>query len=544
MNLQQVEEDFVTYRIYPTVPMDLVELRTKCLEVIGKYVQDYMWHQDTFALNVQEKYLSAKVTIGDNVEDEWYIISLLLKLTENLSVIAQVHDQDGEVLLIEAADHLPQWAQEPDLMENRVYLYQGSVHLIPIAKSPANLTPLPCGVPETETAINTVIKHCQVTLASDPVQKCIKKRLKNYPQDWLPMMHYCHVQVPKNLAKCLQRPHLVSKAIRAFYFRDSDDIKSSRYLKNFNPKQGLVKVGLRSTKCLYAMLAKQSFQPDKKAMWPLLDRRHPDFKASDLGGKLTQGFEIVFTTSETPKDKLFQSFIQSLTNAGYFQGQLQGSQKYNELYAKAKLDFQNSKNFPDFQDPVEELKELLETNCDDKIETLEEVDDDSWLDVELETFDEMLKSHFNVQSESSRSHQEIPSEIKNFLKTMSDLKGVEQNKSKDKKDFMDFRPDDLEKAFNKVLNIQEESDEDEDEEDIDFDETDFEGEMRSYFGQMSEELKGSKVTEDENDWTKPLDIDSKMLANLMESYNSQGGMPGPASTILEPLGFDLRRDTK
>ena len=82
MNLQQVEEDFVTYRIYPTAPMDLVELRTKCLEVIGKYVQDYMWHQDTFALNVREKYLSAKVTIGDNVEDEWYIISLLLKLTE------------------------------------------------------------------------------------------------------------------------------------------------------------------------------------------------------------------------------------------------------------------------------------------------------------------------------------------------------------------------------------------------------------------------------------------------------------------------------
>ena len=123
----------------------------------------------------------------------------------------------------------------------------------------------------------------------------------------------------------------------------------------------------------------------------------------------------------------------------------------------------------------------------------------------------------------------------------------QQKKSNDKEDFVDFRPDDLEKAFNKVLDIQGNSDDEEysDDEDIDFDEADFEGEMKSYFGQMSEELKGSKVNEEEdNDWTKPLDIDSKMLANLMESYNSQGGMPGPASTILEPLGFDLRKETK
>ena len=54
-----------------------------------------MWHQDTFVLNVKDKCLFGKVTIGDNVEDEWYIISLLLKLTERLSVIVQVKDQDG-----------------------------------------------------------------------------------------------------------------------------------------------------------------------------------------------------------------------------------------------------------------------------------------------------------------------------------------------------------------------------------------------------------------------------------------------------------------
>ena len=219
-----------------------------------------------------------------------------------------------------------------------------------------------------------------------------------------------------------------------------------------------------------------------------------------------------------------------------------GSQKYNDLLTKAKQDFES--NTHQIQDPLEELKELLNSNCD-IIQEIEKEDDDSWLDVELDTFDEMLKSHFGVQaSEPTKSHQEIPNEIKTFLRTMSDLKGVEENqKKKSDLDFVDFRPEDLEKAFNKVLDIQDNSeDEYYSDEDIDFDQ-DFEGEMKSYFGQMSEELKGSKVpeNEDDNDWTKPLDIDSKMLANLMESYNSQGGMPGPASTILEPLGFDLRQ---
>ena len=181
-----------------------------------------------------------------------------------------------------------------------------------------------------------------------------------------------------------------------------------------------------------------------------------------------------------------------------------GSQKYNDLLTKAKQDFES--NTHQIQDPLEELKELLNSNCD-IIQEIEKEDNDSWLDVELDTFDEMLKSHFGVQaSEPTKSHQEIPNEIKTFLRTMSDLKGVEENqKKKSDLDFVDFRPEDLEKAFNKVLDIQDNSeDEDYSDEDIDFDQ-DFEGEMKSYFGQMSEELKGSTPPLPQGRW-KPLNI--------------------------------------
>ena len=55
-------------------------------------------------------------------------------------------------------------------------------------------------------------------------------------------------------------------------------------------------------------------------------------------------------------------------------------------------------------------------------------DDDSWIDLKPETFDEMLKAHFKLKDEVDqttkiKSKQEIPSEVKNFLKSMSDFEG-------------------------------------------------------------------------------------------------------------------------
>jgi hypothetical protein len=192
----------------------------------------------------------------------------------------------------------------------------------------------------------------------------------------------------------------------------------------------------------------------------------------------------------------------------------------------------------------------------------------------------------------NKSTQDIPSEVKNFLKAMSDFEGVEteqqsdeitkstkkiskSDKSKspitkspkkesksdesdkivdffaDQFEGVDFNAEDFENAFKKVLGITDSDAEDQDENlksdsDSDQDSVDMEEdleseEMSQYFMQMSNELKDTKVTdpEDSEDWTKPLDIDSNVLSNLMESFRGQGGLPGPASTLLEPLGINL-----
>lgn len=59
---------------------------------------------------------------GDNIQDEWFVVSLLFHLTREVGgLIARACDSDGEFLLIEAADHLPQWAN-PETCEQRVSL--------------------------------------------------------------------------------------------------------------------------------------------------------------------------------------------------------------------------------------------------------------------------------------------------------------------------------------------------------------------------------------------------------------------------------------
>lgn len=57
---------------------------------------------------------------GENIEDEWFIVDLLYKLTKlHKGLIVRVVDSDGEFILIEAANHLPAWAN-PDTCQQRV----------------------------------------------------------------------------------------------------------------------------------------------------------------------------------------------------------------------------------------------------------------------------------------------------------------------------------------------------------------------------------------------------------------------------------------
>ena len=65
---------------------------------------------------------------------------------------------------------------------------------------------------------------------------------------------------------------------------------------------------------------------------------------------------------------------------------------------------------------------------------------------------------------------------------------------------------------------------------------------------MKGELQGTNVMsyndngdaiESLDELDKPVNVDATVLKNILESYNSQNGLPGPASTLLRPLGIDV-----
>ena len=86
-----------------------------------------------------------------------------------------------------------------------------------------------------------------------------------------------------------------------------------------------------------------------------------------------------------------------------------------------------------------QLRELLKEHMEDpkqsgsKKDDLKPEDDDSWIELKPETFDDMLSAHFKLKDDvtsdqsanKNKSTQDIPSEVKNFLKAMSDFEGVE-----------------------------------------------------------------------------------------------------------------------
>nr|XP_027233690.1 uncharacterized protein LOC113825110 [Penaeus vannamei] len=106
----------------------------------------------------------------------------------------------------------------------QVYLSKGHVHLIPLASSPASLTPLPSGTPSVMDAVSTVRRlpeHTRLAQVQAPPAK-----VDGYPGKISREQHVAHVYVPVGVAALLREyPTLVAPAVHAFCRRDVIDNK-------------------------------------------------------------------------------------------------------------------------------------------------------------------------------------------------------------------------------------------------------------------------------------------------------------------------------
>uniref|UniRef100_A0A8C7ZWI4 Uncharacterized protein n=1 Tax=Oryzias sinensis TaxID=183150 RepID=A0A8C7ZWI4_9TELE len=115
---------------------------------------------------------------GDNVEDEWFIVYLLQQITKTFSdLVVSVEDNDGEFILIEAADYLPKWLS-PDTSENRVFLFRGELHIIPRPSKSSSVGFPRNVVPSVEQALALLSAHPEACQASPGIRSALRKRLE------------------------------------------------------------------------------------------------------------------------------------------------------------------------------------------------------------------------------------------------------------------------------------------------------------------------------------------------------------------------------
>ncbi|KAI9144712.1 SGT1 protein-domain-containing protein [Paraphysoderma sedebokerense] len=420
--------DFVQYHIYVPIPADLhtenerhnylLDLSLKMLSNLEADLNGYIWHKDSFNLSVKKELdggseqmiLYGQLDLGDYIGDVWFVVYLLHKISlEFNDMVISVTDSDGEFLLIEAAEVLPNWIN-PSNSQNRVFLQGGKLHIIPFPRTPMEIGIYPAGVLSKEKAVLLIRDRKVHTEASEEVQEILQSKVKEYPEAKLGNIHRARCLIPKKIAHLLCHNHqLVSSAVEAFYTRDPLTLRACSKMAVFPPTTS-VPMTVKFSRAMYAQLMSQRFYPPKPFKLP--SPNSADYKAAELGMKLACGFEMLchdksFSQDETTalsiesydfeSDHKWKLYITRLIQMGYFKGETSGSNKYQHLERLAKEQYLHSitdtSEVPTKFRHISEIKSLLQQplTSDELIPTGPE-DEDDWMNISEKDFEDMLKA--------------------------------------------------------------------------------------------------------------------------------------------------------
>jgi len=340
----------------------------------------YIWQNQPFNLKYKPgkgdvpAHIFGMTKFGDNIEDEWFIVYVVKQITKEFpEIVARIEDNDGEFLLIEAAEFLPKWL-DPDNSANRVFFHRGELCIIPAPRKSGAVSWLPTTPPTIPQALNVISTHPEEILASESIRAAVNRRIRGYPEKTQASLHRARCFLPAGIVAVLkQHPRLVAAGVQAFYLRDPTELRACRVFKTFLPETRIM-TSVTFTKCLYAQLVQQRFVPDRRSGYKMPPPSHPQYRAHELGMKLAHGFEILCSKcsphfSDSGKSfmttsPLWAGFLESLKKNDYFKGLIEGSAQYQARLEMAKNYFQLSVNRPESSlamSPGEEILTLLQT---------------------------------------------------------------------------------------------------------------------------------------------------------------------------------------
>lgn len=455
-----------------TLLTELENIRKSAMQLCSATTKDYIWQRDSFQLQVERAdglvYLHGTTEYGDSIEDEWLIVYLLRRLTTIFpSLWVRVFDSDGEFLLVEAANVVPKWLS-PEIDSNRTWIHQGKLKLLPLAASSGDKRPLTL----TE-AVSYIRLHPETVVHSPFIEAEAFYRLEKYPENIKAFMHHSLVTIPRKLAYILhEQPAAIAPATEAFYLRDPTALRPLMTASpdlHFPPKD-LVTVSVKFTKVLFAQLKSQQFATPP--IWSDIIKRTEEESSNvteqqqkqrarlELGMKVTSGFEMLAVSADKKDNRLAREFAILLGD--------------------------------------------VEEDGDDALPTDEEIkswpnvdreDDEAWLDINFEDFDNELqgKQILRMEKENSFGDSKVQADLRKMVSRFEDflndetagLEGAEL-------DDMDVDNDSLD-GSDEEGELDDENSEDEDKA-VSFDEDQFNRMMREMMGMPPEDKKDVSMT--------------------------------------------------
>ncbi|CAK8687045.1 unnamed protein product [Clavelina lepadiformis] len=602
LSKKQLPDDVVQYFIYVNPSNDdnaaleekLIQYLNRCRAFVLSETQGHIWQDQGFNLKLVRddklSYLFGSTNYGDSIDDEWFVVHILFKMTEAFpGLIASVVDNDGQFLLIEAADYLPKWLT-PDTSDNRIFISSDGLHVLLQPQTPGHVSFLPVAKPSIRQALNAVSNFPSVTKAPQEITSCIWKRIECFPQKAISSIQYVNVFVPRNIVYFLdQFPNFISQCVKAFYLRDPIDLRGCRQFKYF-PPQDRVWTQLPMTRFHYAQLMQQTFIPDKRSGYKLdINLMPSERKGHELGMKIAHGFEIIcFNASRSTKissnsdDKehsgQFKKFVDNLAMSGYFRGEIEGSKLYQNLYLNA-LNYYNEHlgnedrggggqalTFLDGLKKLDDCPHLCNLEIYDKETDAPRDSKDQWMylnDKEMETMvSDMNKGFANLhKNRDSTKFLKATERLHTFVEEFSEYDGVDCD---DKSTLAAFDPDKMLQSLETLLAINDNASDTSDdfmssEEELEDDEK---PKLSTYMDYMDEELASTVVGESfvkekdempeqdsakssnafnvrKSDRGKLTDIDANLVENFILGQSAESGHYGPISNILNTAGARL-----
>jgi len=389
-----------------------------CKETLGGYI----WYRETLKVTVADQTedgekparLYAYMRHGGSVEDEWLAVHLLLLASESFQNVkdsdnikdspqsrkfcVNICDEDGQFLMIEGAEELPDWVQ-PNNADGRLWIMGGKFHLLTLDCHPGDVI---SRSPESSMEEGNSLKHVtalqllqsETDSAAPPrfIAALQRNRMPSFPElKWAQdYQHSTLVYLPIVAAKLISRfPQILADAAEAFEGREGPkDARLLRDLHVFGGMQNtlqtqteegvpafLVKVKL--PRRMYATLLAERYFPPKcfgtawresvMKYWDMLEKEMKQGsrleaedeiilkekgRRRDLGCKIVCGLELVHSnvknrTLNNPKNLFeiqddqvrssaaYNQFIKSLTSQGYFDREVQDSYLWKQKEKEA-----------------------------------------------------------------------------------------------------------------------------------------------------------------------------------------------------------------